>query len=317
MGTIEGLLSACLFFALVGIGATGMWTSIVTVVQRWFAAGRRGLALGILSPGYGLGFALTGFIFPWIVNRYSWRHTWYFMGAAALLMAVANGVLLRDDPSDKGVHPWGSKGSLPDPEPSQDPPDPKLKTSLALVVKNGNFWLLGLSYLSISYALYGMTTFMVDYARVQLQVPIERASLLATIHGAAQILGVMIILPLSDAVGRKRTIVVSNAAITASLFAILWLGGSWTSFFLIIGFMALFYGATFPIYGVCAADLFPREWMGSVIGALTPFYGLGAILVHWVTGFLRDTTGSYQYAFSLSAVMAAVGVLLVVFVRAE
>ena len=81
--------------------------------------------------------------------------------------------------------------------------------------------------------------------------------------------------------------------------------------------MALFYGATFPIYGVCAADLFPREWMGSVIGALTPFYGLGAILVHWVTGILRDTTGSYQYAFSLSAVMAALALLLVAFVKSE
>ena len=226
MGTVESLLSACVFFGVVGVGATGMWTSIVTVVQRWFVASRRGLALGILSPGYGLGFALTGFIFPWIVNHFSWRHTWYFMGVAALLMAVANGIMLRDDPSDNDLLPWGSKGSFPDPETSQDSPDPELKTSLALVIKNGNFWLLGLSYLSISYALYGITTFMVDYARVQLQVPFEKASLLATMHGTAQIIGVIIILPLSDAVGRKRTMMISNAAITASLFAILCLGAS-------------------------------------------------------------------------------------------
>jgi sugar phosphate permease len=317
MGTVDSLLRACLFYALVGVGATGMWAPIITVVQRWFAAGRRGLALGILSPGYGLGFALTGVIFPWIVHRFSWRYTWYFMGAAALVMVVANGILLRDDPSDKGLLPWGAKRPADKPETSKDSPKPIPKTSLSFVIKNGSFWFLGLSYFSISYALYGITTFMVDYARVQLEMPLEKASLLATMHGSAQIIGVMIILPLSDAIGRKKTMVISNAAITASLFAILFLGASWASLFSIVGFMALFYGATFPIYGACVADLFPREWMGSAIGALTPFYGLGAILVHWVTGILRDTTGNYQYAFTMSAAMAATGLVLVAFVRSE
>ena len=317
MGTVDNLLRACLFYALVGIGATGMWTPIVTVVQRWFADSRRGLALGILSPGYGLGFALSGFILPWIVNHFSWRYTWYFMGSAALVMMVANGILLRDDPSGSGLLPWGARRSVYKPEASRAASIPIPKTSLSVVVKNAGFWFLGLSYFSISYALYGITTFMVDYARYQLEMPLEKASLLATMHGTAQIVGVMIILPLSDSVGRKRTMIISNAAITASLLAILFLGASWTSFISIVGFMALFYGATFPIYGVCAADLFPREWMGSVIGALTPFYGLGAILVHWVTGILRDTAGNYQYAFTVSAAMAAVGLALVALVRSE
>ncbi len=317
MGTVDSLAGACLCYALVGLGATGMWTPIITVVQRWFAAGRRGLALGILSPGYGLGFALSGFILPWVVNRFSWRYTWYFMGAAALMMVVANGFLLRNDPSDYDLPPWGARGPAQPPKTSRDSSNRIPETSLSFVVKNGGFWLLGLSYFSISYALYGITTFMVDYARNQLAMPLEKASLLATIHGSAQVIGVMILLPLSDAVGRKRTMVISNAAITASLFAILFLGGSWPSLLSLVGFMALFYGATFPIYGVCAADLFPREWTGSVIGALTPFYGLGAIFVHWVTGFLRDTTGDYQYAFTMSAAMAAVGLILVAFVRPE
>ena len=82
-----------------------------------------------------------------------------------------------------------------------------------------------------------------------------------------------------------------------------------------MGGVAIFYGATFPIYGACAGDYFPREMMGTVIGAWTPFYGLGAILVHWVTGILRDRTGTYDYAFMISAAMAAVGLLLILLVR--
>jgi predicted MFS family arabinose efflux permease len=57
--------------------------------------------------------------------------------------------------------------------------------------------------------------------------------------------------------------------------------------------------------------------MGTVIGAWTPFYGIGAILSHWVTGLLRDSTGVYNTAFLTNGVMALVGLLLIVFVRKQ
>ena len=59
-GTVKSFWTACIFYAVVGIGATGMWTPVITQVQRWFTINRRGLALGILSTVYGLGFATMG-----------------------------------------------------------------------------------------------------------------------------------------------------------------------------------------------------------------------------------------------------------------
>jgi MFS family permease len=74
--------------------------------------------------------------------------------------------------------------------------------------------------------------------------------------------------------------------------------------------LAVFYGVTFPIYGACAGDYFPKESMGTVIGAWTPFYGVGAILTHWITGVLRDSTGIYNYTFIISVLTAFVSILL-------
>ena len=54
--------------------------------------------------------------------------------------------------------------------------------------------------------------------------------------------------------------------------------------------------------------------MGTVIGAWTPFYGLGAIMSHWVTGLLRDATGVYTLAFLTNGVMALAGLVLILFV---
>ena len=309
MGTVKSLWTACIFYAVVGIGATGMWTPVITLVQRWFTINRRGLALGILSTGYGLGFATMGIAFPWIVNHFSWRYSWYFLGAGALVMVAINGVFLRSSPESAGYLPWGQKESISLNGSNEEGYTKKI--NLPIVFKDKAFWLIGLSYSCISYSLYGITTFMVDYAKYQLGLPLGKASFLATIHGICQIVGVLTILPLSDYLGRKRTIIISNSFITACLIGILLSGDSWIMFYVLIGIMAVFYGVTFPMYGACAGDYFPKEVTGTVIGAWTPFYGAGAILVHWTSGVLWDTTGSYDQAFMINAIMAALGIVLI------
>lgn len=313
MGTVESLGFACLAFALAGLGSSGMWTPVITVVQRWFAPNRRGLALGILSTGYGLGFATMGVAFPWIVKSYSWRYAWYLLGAGALMMVAVNGLLLRSNPESAGWRPWGQKrGQTQDQQASGDG---RKAASMASIFRERTFWMIGLSYFSISYSLYGITTFMVDYARFQIGLSLEKASFLATIHGLGQIAGVLLILPLSDYIGRRKTILISNSFIAACLLGILLSGNSLILLYSLVGIMAMFNGATFPIYGACAGDYFPKDVMGTVIGAWTPFYGLGAILVHWVSGVIRDTTGTYGPAFLINVGMGALGILFMFFVN--
>jgi len=308
MGTVHTLWSACLFFGVAGLGATGLWAPVITLVQRWFGFHRRGFALGILSTGFGLGFATMGAVFPWIVKYFNWRYAWFFLGAMALVMVAVNGIFLRSDPARSGLKPWGEKKDLSGQENGEGASQKRIQVNS--LFKNNRFWFIGCSYFAIAYSLYGITTFMVDYAKYQLNLPLEKASLLATIHGIGQIAGVLTVLPLSDYLGRKKTIIISNTIITGCLAAILLFGDSWVMLYIFIGCLAIFYGATFPIYGACAGDYFPRGSMGTVIGAWTPFYGLGAILTHWVTGMLRDATGVYNHAFFINVLMGVVAVVL-------
>jgi sugar phosphate permease len=308
MGTVGTLWSASLFFGLAGLGATGLWAPVITLVQRWFAFHRRGLALGVLSAGYGLGFATMGIVVPLIVKSLSWHYAWYILGAMALCMAIINAVFLRSDPQYVGLTPWGQKADVSGQVAPPSAADRKM--SLHQLFGNRQFWLIGLSYFAIAYSLYGITTFMVDYAKNQLGLPLEKASLLATIHGVGQIVGVLTVMPLSDILGRKKTIMMSNTFITAALVGILIVGNSWILLCCCVAVLAIFYGVTFPIYGACAGDYFPKESMGTVIGAWTPFYGAGAILTHWISGTLRDSTGIYNHSFAISVLMALVGLFL-------
>ena len=228
-------------------------------------------------------------------------------------MVAANAVFLRSNPESAGYLPWGKNEPISQNGPEQE--NDLEGVSLSVVFKSKTFWLIGLSYFCISYSLYGITTFMVDYARYQLGLPLEKASFLATIHGICQIIGVLTILPLSDYLGRRTTLIISNSFITACLAGIIFSGESWVMLYVFVGIMAIFYGVTFPMYGACAGDYFPKEVMGTVIGVWTPFYGAGAILVHWVGGILRDTTGSYDHVFVINAVMAALGIALICAVK--
>jgi sugar phosphate permease len=310
MGTVRNLLQACLFFGIAGLGSTGIWVPIITLTQRWFAPARRGLALGILSTGFGVGFAAMGVSFPWILSNFDWRFAWFALGGLGVLMVVPNALLLVSDPAERGLAAWG--GDPPSAAPAGNRPAP---VSLMQIWKERNFWMIGLSYFAIAYSLYGFTTFMVDYAKHQLNMPVVEASRVATIHGLAQVVGMLTVLPASDYLTRKTTILISNTVIALTLAGVLLSGGDWIAVYALIGLMAVFYGATFPIYAACAGDYFPKEAMGTVAGAWTPFYGAGAILTHWVTGKLRDVSGEYDQAFIICAVMAAVSVGLMSRVR--
>ena len=313
MGTAENLWKASLFFALTGLGASGIWTPVLTIVQRWFAHHRRGFAMGLVATGYGIGFATMGVVFPWIVARLDWRYAWFFLGVMAFVMVLVSGILLRSDPAGSGLKPWGHRDSSGSKDHIAE--TEKKRVPLKAILRNHMFWIIGCSYFAITYSCYGITTFMVDYAKYRLGMPLEKAAFLATIHGIGQIIGVLTILPLSDYLGRRKTTIISNAFIAVSLIGIFACGDMWGLLYAFIGCLGIFYGVTFPIYGLCAGDYFPQEAIGTVIGAWTPFYGSGAIIAHWITGILRDKTGVYDQAFMLFIITAAAGVLLMCMVR--
>jgi predicted MFS family arabinose efflux permease len=55
--------------------------------------------------------------------------------------------------------------------------------------------------------------------------------------------------------------------------------------------------------------------MGTVIGALTLFYGSGAIIANRMGGQIRDATGSFHIPFGIAVIAATLSALLMFFVK--
>ena len=254
MGKAESFTVSAIFFSIVGIGAAAMWVPIVTLIQRWFGEKKRGLALGILSPSYGIGFGLMGLILPIIVLEYNWRAGWYVLGIAGLLLFILNGLLLRDQPEKKGLSPWGESA-----ENGKDIPCSSQKMGYLEIIKEGRFWIIGISYLAISYGTYALLDFIVTYGTIELKIPYSVASLFITVIAFSGVIGGILLMVLSDYIGRKKSLMIILTLTALSILFVTLVGSHILLLMIVMGCFGFLYGAIWPMYAACIRDYFPKE----------------------------------------------------------
>jgi len=298
MGQASSLRTAILFHGIVGTGAAAVWTPVSALIQKWFGGRKRGLALGILSPSYALGFGLMGVVLPIIVKNYSWRMGWYLLGTSGLILIAINFLLLRDAPEKLGLLPWG--------ETVTSPSRPLSEASINYwdIIKGRTFWLIGVSYLFISIAVYIVSDFIVTYGVVELKIPYPVASTLISIMALTSIVGGFLLMTLSDYIGRVKSLVIIHSLLALSIVFIIFAKNNISLLRVGIGWFGFIYGPIFPMYAACARDYFPKEVAGTVIGLLTLFYGIGAMVGPIVAGHLTDLTGSFSWSFGMGALAA-------------
>ncbi|MBI5967605.1 MAG: MFS transporter [Deltaproteobacteria bacterium] len=295
---------ACLFFAIVGVGSSAMWTPVVTLVQRWFGVRRRGMALGILSISYTIGYGIMGLVLPPLVVRYDWRFCWLILSFLAFALVPLNGTLLRSRPQDLNLSPWGDP---PGPPPENYAGEAKARVSYAQLLKLRNFWVVAISYFFIAFTAYVINTFIVTYGHMELGLPYVQSARLASAIAFSGIAGALFIPLLSDFWGRKKCLILINASLALSTLLIIWAGKNWVALFVAVGIFGVFYAAAWPMYAATAADFFPREATGSVLGFWTIFYGIGLILAPTLGGYIADLTGTFIWSFFLAAGAGALG----------
>jgi MFS family permease len=310
MGYASTLFLAILFHGIVGMGAAAMWTSVVTLIQRWFGDARRGLALGILTSSAPLGFGLMGVLLPLVVRSYSWRMGWFLLGISGLILAVINAFFLKNNPQDIGLYPWGE---------TSESIQPSLTFHSSFNYRDvftwSGFWLIGTSYLFMTIGTFIIGDFIVTYGVMELKVSYTVASAFISIMAITGIAGGLVLMSLSDRTGRKRLLVIIHSLVTSSILLIILAGNNISLLRVGIGSFGFFYGAVWPMYAACARDYFSKEISGTVIGTFTLFFGIGAMTGPILAGYLTDVTGTFRWSFGLGAFTCFVAALLIGFLE--
>ncbi|HOL06223.1 MAG TPA: MFS transporter [Syntrophorhabdaceae bacterium] len=302
-GFSQSFIFAFFMRLISGLGNGGSYVPIMALPAAWFVIKKRGLATGIVSAGIGFGLFLSGIILPPVIAAFGkegWRYAWFLMGIIVFICAFVCYAFLRNNPKEKETTMYGGE------EEQKTGAKVTLFSAFKDVVVEPEIWKLGCVYFMYGFSYIIYLTFFVAYLTKEMGVKPAEAGGIFSILGIFSIFCGVIYGWISDLLGRKYGSMLAyiNLAVAYAIFA-LWREP--------VGFYvsAVAFGvAAFSIPTIMAAasgDAVGGRLAPAGLGFITLFFGIGQALGPVIGGWLKDTTGTFAYAFLLSAGVSLLG----------
>jgi OFA family oxalate/formate antiporter-like MFS transporter len=301
MGYSTSVIQASLFYALAGIGAGACWAPVMALVQRWSVDEHRGKTLAFVDVGSSLGIILSSTAVSSIISANSWATGWQVLGIMTMTIAALNFLLIKEPP---GWHAANRKAE------TTHPAGESVGKTYAGLIRDGKFWLIGVAYMLMAFAVIIPITFLSTYAVQEQEFSTGAAARLITVIGVGAFIGKMGLGALSDRVGRIRMMMLCSLLVVAGCLGIAY--GQDGALYVFTAVFSMGFGAFWPMYAAAASDYFHRKHAGGIIGLWTVFMGVGSIIAPSVSGWIADTTGTLSWSFVLASAGAAVSLLLLV-----
>lgn len=293
---------------ITGFGNGGVPVPMITLPAIWFSVGKRGLAMGMVNMGVGLGLSVAGLLLPYCISYYGpqgWKYAWYLMGATVLAGSFVCYALLRDHPREKGLTMYGGDAHE---EQASLPENATLGSALRRVMGESQIWKLSSVYLAFGFSYIIYLTFFIAYLTNELGLPTAEAGRIFALLGFLSIFCGVPWGSLSDRIGRRY----------ASTFGHLTLALCFLLFAcyrqpLGVYLSAILFGLTaFAIPVIVAAavgDAVGGQLASAGFGVVTLFFGIGQVFAPFIGGWIKDTTGTFTSAFLLCTLVAILGAI--------
>ncbi len=283
------------FGLAVGFAAGAFLTPLSVTATKWFTVGR-GLALGVVSAGGGVGMLLISPLTRWLTSIYDWRIAMLVLGDLAWLVVVPTALLIRNAPADMGAVALGG-GSAP-----------QRDYSTAQVLRAPQFWAIALTHFACCVAHSGPIFHMVTHAIDQGVLPMVAATVLG-VSGLSSIAGRLACGLVADRFGAKRTLIAGLALQAVAVFAYVFThdAGGFYAAAIVFG---VAYGGVMPLYALVTREYFGEKVMGTAYGAVFLVSTLGMGLGSWAGGLIHDHLGAYGWLYVSSAAVGAAAMFL-------
>jgi len=286
---------------LVGLAVGAFYAPLTSLVSKAFTT-NRGLAIGLVSAGAGLGNFAVAPLVRWLITQYDWRTAMLLLGDLAWLTTIPLALVIRD--------PSAGRGPAPPPAGSEAP---ERDLALGDIARSPQFWLIALVHFACCVAHSGPIFHMVANATDH-GVGMMTAAVVFGFAGLASIGGRIATGLIADRIGAKRTLV---AALMLQAPAILlYIVVRETASFYLLGLVfGIAYGGVMPLYALLTREYFGQRAMGGAYGAIYMLQAIGMGLGTFGGGWLYDRLGGYGWAFASAAAIAAFAILLALALR--
>jgi len=304
---------------IIGLGMSiGGILAGATVVNNWFIL-KRPVALSISMAAMGFSGVVANPAIVALINSVGWRNTYLILAAAALIFCVAfPALLLKNKPEDLGQVPDGPVAVTAKKAHSVDSLYQSLdKTTVDFTPKEAlrtrALWLL-VAYITLMFLVMGglMTHQMAFLFDIGIS-PTMAAMALGVLSAAMGIsqLGV----GLMGLRFKMRSLAIVSIILSIAGFSILLFAKTFPQ---ILAF-GIIYGVGQGIQSVAGGNLMPdfygRTNFPKIMGYTSPITTFVSSIGAPLTGYIRDTTGSYMPAFKILLVLLIVSLFCIVFAK--
>jgi OFA family oxalate/formate antiporter-like MFS transporter len=311
-----------LFYGLMGgFGLSIAYAPLMATVSRWFAS-KRGLAIGIVAAGIGMGTAVMSLLASHLVATYEWRLSYIIIGLLALIIIIPGAFLLRRSPEDKGLLPLGkaeakagNEENLNIAKKEGSLTSERAGLSLRDAARTRAFWLLLAIIIFWSICLQMVMINIVYHAIKGLGILEGVAATFLSVIGISSIIGRLAMGAVSDRLGGKRTLVI---CLVLQALAMFWLLRA-TDIWMLYLFAAVFgfaYGGCVPQLPVIAGEIFELKSIGAIVGVQMLGVAIGGAIGPVLGGYVFAVTQSYHFAFMVGGICTIVALILLAFIRA-
>ena len=268
---------------------------------------KMGMGQGISFMGLAMGFLLSVILAGIIANALeNWRWVFVFFSIPPLISAI---LIFRFIQEPKPLRTMGL--------------DPNPKPSYRKAFVDRDLWLMYILGFAMLFGYWVIATWMPSIYREIGIKGMAASSLLSSMLGLIGVPGLLISGVMSDRIQRRGYGRKGFIALNLFLWAILilWIGYAIqtrasitliTSLFFVSG---LFVFGVWPPYYALLSEMVPQEIAGTTFG-LANFIGfISAWIAPYLTGWIKDTTGSFCGGLYLSGILLILGTALILFVR--
>ncbi|MCJ7791318.1 MAG: MFS transporter [Dehalococcoidia bacterium] len=309
-----------LFYGLMaGFGLSVAFAPLVATVSRWFVS-KRGLAIGIVLAGIGMGTVVMSPLARYLVATYGWRLSYIIIGLLAWIIVIPGALFLRRSPEDKGLLPLGKVEAIASDdrnssiaEKGDSLTSERAGFSLKDAAHTRAFWLL-LAIIIFWSICVQMIMIHIYHHATDLNIPGVVAANFLVVLGIFSIIGRLVMGAVSDRLGGKLTLVI---CLVLQALAMFWLLRA-TDIWMLYLFAAVFgfaYGGCVPQLPVIAGEIFELKSIGAIIGVQMLGVAIGGAIGPLLGGYVFDVTGTYYFAFMVSGICTILALILLAFIR--
>ena len=287
----ELYLTYSLLHAL-GTGAT--YTILMAIGSRWFEE-KKGLALGIIGSGAGLGTMIIAPAANYFISQYDWRASFLILGLAAWIFIIIPALFLKEPSATRMTAERANDGREISSIKESSSKEQKIDFTLLHAVRTKEFYLLFLVWFCYAFVLHLVITHVVPRA-TDVGISSGSAATIISLISGSSIIGRLMMGRVSDLLGRRGTSIICALLQALALFYLIWADKIWM-FYIFAVVYGFGYGGLDPPIVALVSDIFGFSRLGTIIGALVIGWGIGAAVGPLLTGYIFDVTGEYSLGF--------------------